>query len=596
MPAGPLSLKTDGGNGGDEGGEGGGGGGGSGGSSGSGLDGGVGGVSNVNAGGLGGVGSLGNGSSGGKSNEVGVDNSSCPACGGGGGGGTNSGAGGSGSMGIVYITIPAPLYTTVSSNQTVCSGGTIANLTSTESGENGAPYTYQWQKSTTDATTNAGFFNVGAGLDNYTPSPETVTSWYRMILLKGTNPACVPDTSDAIEVAIAVLGGSTSFSQTICDGGVISPLTALPYPSNMPATYEWESSTDGISFTPVLGEINNTYAPAAALTSTMWYRSIISAPGCVTYTTSIVDAVPSLAAVTVEPGKLTSTIYSTNTYTFVNAAVGGSATTGIWEVTNGGGGNHIILPGTETHEPDQVTFTPELGFTGTVTLSLTTSDKGCGGSIVASKKIIVLESYELDSVWTSPGNHQWTVPKCIKTVTVQVWGAGGSGGGADGPGATDGGGGGGGAFSSSVIQVNEGDVYDLFVGAGGTGSFTTKGEGGEDSWFGSAYSIMASGGAGGLRNNLPGEDGSGGLGGQAETCFGTIRYSGGMGGTGGGWPGGGGGSSAGYTAAGIDGRGTNNGWPNGSSQTTTPGGGLNQETQVLQEEVLGEMVHNQFPI
>ena len=557
-------VTFSGGNGGDYGGDGGGGGGATALPNGNGPNGADG---SGEQGGAGGTGFFGNGGAGGSDNVAGQDNLMCPGCGGGGGSGTNGANGGPGSMGYVRITIPPPVYATLTSPQTICPGNAPTNLSTTSSGGNSANYSYAWEASTTDSTN--GFTALGGTTANLTPPAISATTWYRAIVGEGT---CTPDTTNTVKVFVSTLSGTTSFPQTICTGNTPSPLTVYPYPPNTPATYAWETSTTGptTGFAPVAGQTGNTYAPAGPLNSTIWYRSVISAPGCAPFTTPAVDAVPTNAPATAYAGKANTTIYSTNTYTLINSYVGGSVTGATWSISGSTpAGNHNLSNTGETDNPAGVTFTPEPGFVGDVVLTLTASNNGCNPA-VATKTITVLPSYELDAVFSTAGQYIWTVPACVSTVSVQVWGAGGSGGGAQ-DSRDDGGGGGGGAFSTSVIQVNQGDNYNLSVGAGGLGT-DLKGLPGEMSWFDSQFTVMAAGGGGGLRNGPVGEDGSGGVGGQAYAGYGDVRFSGGDGGSGGLWPGGGGGASAGWGGDGGDGRGLNNGWPNGNSRTVTPGG------------------------
>ncbi len=169
--------------------------------------------------------------------------------------------------------------------------------------------------------------------------------------------------------------------------------------------------------------------------------------------------------------------------------------------------------------------------------------------------------------FTTAGATTWTVPACVSSVTVECWGGGGGSGG-DGRDPGGGSAGGGGAYSSSVINVTPATVYNLMVGGGGsagTGPFGqpgSSGGNGGDSWFINSTTVMAKGGAGGITRNgiwgvLPG-----GQGGQKSAGYGTIKNSGGNGGSTYGinsntccgyTSGGGGGSSAGPLSDGNNG-------------------------------------------
>ena len=167
--------------------------------------------------------------------------------------------------------------------------------------------------------------------------------------------------------------------------------------------------------------------------------------------------------------------------------------------------------------------------------------------------------------FTSPGTYTWTVPPCVTSITVKVWGAGGGGGAAwvkmdnnssDSFGTAieacaGGGGGGGGGYTQQTYTVVPGQTYTITVGAGGNGgtasssnnSATDGAAGGLSSFTGNSYNLTANGGAGGIKANSYNSGyptshmrtgGAGGTGGTASG--GSVNYSGGSGslGTGGG--------------------------------------------------------------
>lgn len=157
-------------------------------------------------------------------------------------------------------------------------------------------------------------------------------------------------------------------------------------------------------------------------------------------------------------------------------------------------------------------------------------------------------------VTTYPSNTTFTVPVGVTSLKVECWGAGGKG--SNLLNAIDvGGGGGGGAYSSSLLCVVPGETYAVAVGIGGTGATPNGG----DSYFGSASTVMAKGGAG-LSENIN----TGALGAKASESVGQIKYDGGNGGSrtsyiivvslayrAGGGGGGAGSSGAGNSAVGI---------------------------------------------
>lgn len=178
--------------------------------------------------------------------------------------------------------------------------------------------------------------------------------------------------------------------------------------------------------------------------------------------------------------------------------------------------------------------------------------------------------------YTTEGNHTWTVPAGITSITIEAWGAGGGGGGTlsqllpySNPRA---GGGGGGAYSQVQITVAPGDVLNLQVGfagiggnsnndgaAGGAssadilgstvisadggqgGSFRTSNEAvGTATGLGGASGIgfMFAGGNGGPNNSASNGSGGGGAGGSTQAGTDGTTTAAGIGGTVGGGNGG----------------------------------------------------------
>ena len=148
---------------------------------------------------------------------------------------------------------------------------------------------------------------------------------------------------------------------------------------------------------------------------------------------------------------------------------------------------------------------------------------------------------------TFNANGTFAVPPGVTQVTVECWGGGGRGGQRSSNGR--GGGGGGGAYSRSVLTVTPSTNHTVTVGDGSN----STGDGGE-SWFSTAATIMAKGGASCGNNST-----TGAAGGSAATSIGTVKYSGGSGANAPGGTGAGGGSSAGSAANGANGSGINGG-------------------------------------
>ena len=219
------------------------------------------------------------------------------------------------------------------------------------------------------------------------------------------------------------------------------------------------------------------------------------------------------------------------------------------------------------NNPDDPAFTGKYGY-GRVNMAKALADTGTGqieplgaataaGGVVGPYKAATSTTY-------NAGTTTWTAPTGVTQVLVQAWGAGG-GGGTGTAGTVAEGGGGGGAFSSGLVTVTPATGYPAVVGAGGTASIA-----GGDSSFSTTTTVLAKGGssvANNTRNGATGGQSSGGY----PTTDGSIRFSGGNGGTGSGTNSGAGGGSAGAGSSGGNG-GTGN--TIGSGGTGTPGGAV----------------------
>jgi len=139
-------------------------------------------------------------------------------------------------------------------------------------------------------------------------------------------------------------------------------------------------------------------------------------------TTQIIDCSGTGVAVgaTVTPGGPDNVCQSATpaAITLNGASVGGSATTGAWSITSGGG---VLSSTAQTASPEAVTYTPAANFTGTVTLTLTTNGSPVASGtrtitvnplpslILASSTEACLGSSIVYSLPSGMSNYAWTV-------------------------------------------------------------------------------------------------------------------------------------------------------------------------------------------
>jgi len=161
-------------------------------------------------------------------------------------------------------------------------------------------------------------------------------------------------------------------------------------------------------------------------------------------------------------------------------------------------------------------------------------------------------AYSQDQQFTTPGASVFTVPTSVVSIKVQCVGAGGGGGRVTPSNILDSdaaGGGGGGAYAMSIVNVVEGNNYDITVGAGGYNTGTSA-DGG-NSYFSVGNEVLAEGG----KTRSGNDQEAGANGGKAINSLGTVVFDGGNGGDGdeGDSNGGGGGGAAGSDGVGHNG-------------------------------------------
>ena len=159
----------------------------------------------------------------------------------------------------------------ISTDQTICYNTTPAALSfsTNPNGEEGV-YTYKWYESTDNAT-----FTVMSGKtqNTLTPSALTTTHYYKAEV---TSVACAT-TDETNVVAVTVrpefIAGTITGDEVICYNTEPSQITMTSDCSGGDGaySYQWQKSTDGVSFTDVTGQTSKTFTPSN-LTQSTYYR------------------------------------------------------------------------------------------------------------------------------------------------------------------------------------------------------------------------------------------------------------------------------------------------------------------------------------
>ncbi len=167
-----------------------------------------------------------------------------------------------------------------------------------------ADLVYQWQEQVAGAgpwndITNGGIYSgaTTASLTLTNPPLTADSNKYRLIVTSIKN-VCASLTSSSETLFINdVTGGTIAANQSICTGGDPVAFTeAVASTGRGTLSYQWESSTDGSVFTPIVGATSETY-DVGVLTQNMWYRRETSS----LFLTRTCTALSNVVQITVDP-------------------------------------------------------------------------------------------------------------------------------------------------------------------------------------------------------------------------------------------------------------------------------------------------------
>lgn len=179
----------------------------------------------------------------------------------------------------------------------VCSDTPYGELRGTMPKGGTPPYTYQWQRSTTSATTG---FSAAPGINNqrnYTPPANLIaTTWFRRVVTD--NGASITDISKPVMVEVHqyIKNNSIGNPDTLCYGQntqVLHSLLTLQ-DGNGIYSFSWESSADNVNFTS-LAVTSASYQSSSGLNQTTWYRRKVNSGACKNISPSIrINVIPNI--------------------------------------------------------------------------------------------------------------------------------------------------------------------------------------------------------------------------------------------------------------------------------------------------------------
>lgn len=248
---------------------------------------------------------------------------------------------------VLLSSIPAIDNNLISADQTVCQDSVPDPLIGdTPTGGDGNNYTYIWEDST-----RAGTWTLISGADqiDYYPPPMADTTWYRRIILSSV----CDDTSNVVVVNvhpsiinnnISTLSGTTD--TTICSGQTPNILIGdTPAGGSGTYIYEWQFSTDQVSWNPAPGTNNLAgYSPPLLTVDTRYRRKIISGECAVESNTVVITVLPPISGNSISSDQMT--CYNTQPEIIIGTE------------PTGGNGVYIYL---WEESPDDITWSPAPG-------------------------------------------------------------------------------------------------------------------------------------------------------------------------------------------------------------------------------------------
>lgn len=267
-----------------------------------------------------------------------------------------------------YTITPAQTVDAGPAMADICKGGTTAPL----GGSIGGSAT----GATWSATPGGGTFTPNATTLNATWTPPAGYSGTATLTLTTTAGSCASVSASKSQiVANTATANAGSALAAICQGGTSAALGGSVAGS---ATGGIWSTPDGGTFTPNATTLNATWTPPAAFYGTTTLTLTTTGSACIA-TASKTLVVNQVA--TVSAGAALTAICQGGTSAPLGGSIGGAATSGTWSTAAGG----TFTPNATTLN---ATWTPTAGYTGTATLTLTTTGGSCG-AVTDSKTQVV---------------------------------------------------------------------------------------------------------------------------------------------------------------------------------------------------------------
>ena len=246
-----------------------------------------------------------------------------------------------------------------------------------------------------DGKTYAWQFGDGATSTEENPVHTYATPGDYVVTLRITTECFCRESSGGIRVPNLPEPGSIAAPQTLCAGTAPAALTSTADASSdagLPGVYQWESSSDNNTFTPISGATTASYTPTNLPPGTTYFRRSVqlllpdqSGPYCTpTATASVaITVVPALLAGSIAADQTVCAGSTPAPLASTAAATGGTGTIAYqWEFSVDNGTTWQTAPGTATGD----TYTP-----GPLTATTLFRRQAISGPCAATSNVITLE-------------------------------------------------------------------------------------------------------------------------------------------------------------------------------------------------------------
>jgi hypothetical protein len=190
-----------------------------------------------------------------------------------------------GSANTINLSLmPAIAPVTIDYDQTLCTGSSTQVLSGGFPNGGDGTFNYTWQSSSDQSSWSVISGQTGP---TYPPFSLTTTQFYRRVVSSGV---CAPYTSNFVSLIHEASIGSNTIgsSQSICSGTAPVGFTgSTPTGGSGNYTFQWQSSSNNSNWFNIIGASLQNYTHGSILSSSIYFRRIVSTNGLCAPSTSV---------------------------------------------------------------------------------------------------------------------------------------------------------------------------------------------------------------------------------------------------------------------------------------------------------------------